>query len=89
MSFIEDTGPFFGDFGVQATLNGQAVSVIFDAGYAESFGGMVGGSGPKAIAQASINAVRDQSLVIASKTYTVVGVEPDGTGLVLLRLEEA
>lgn len=88
MAFVEDTTPYFGDFGVLVTLNGAPVHVIFDDAHAEAFGGMVTGTGPQAVAQASVNAARGQTLVHGAKTYTVTGVEPDGTGLVLLRLEE-
>jgi len=85
--FVEDHAPFFGDFGVDVTLNGQTVRVIFDDGYAEAFAGMVGGSGPRAVASASVNAVAGQVLVHGASTYHVAAVEPDGTGFVLLRLE--
>ena len=88
MAFVKDTTPFFGDFGVQVTLAGQPQTVIFDDGYAEAFGGMVAGSGPRVVAQASVNAARGQALVHGFKTYIVTSVEPDGTGLVMLRLEE-
>lgn len=87
MAFVEDSAAYFGDFGVDVTLNGQVVRVIFDDGYAEAFAGVVGGSGPRAVASASVNAVTGQALVHGGKTYEVCAVEPDGTGFVLLRLE--
>ncbi len=89
MAFVEDITPYFGDFGVLVTLNGAPVEVIFDDAHAAAFGGMVSGTGPQAIAQDSVNAARGQTLVHGAKSYTVIGVEPDGTGLTLLRLEEA
>lgn len=88
MAIGGDTSLFFTDFGVDATLGGVAVRVIFDSPFAQAFNGMISGNGPQAIAPASVNAARGQSLVIGAKAYVVTGVEPDGMGLVLLRLDE-
>lgn len=91
MAFVEDPTLFFGDFAVAATLQSVAVSsgVIFDREYIEALGNTVEGRAPVALAIASEipSVAQGQSLVIAAATYTVRGVEPDGTGLVLLRLE--
>lgn len=79
------------EFATAATLQGVAVTsgVIFDNGYAEPLGNVVEGRAPTALAIASeIPAVaQGQTLIVGGTSYTVRGVEPDGTGLVLLRLE--
>jgi hypothetical protein len=87
--FIEDTRPFFSDFAVEVTLGGVSVRGIFDDAYGESFGGMVAGSGPMFRLPSSVTVTSGDALVHGSATYTVVGIEPDGTGLTLLRLEKA
>jgi len=91
MPFAEDLTPFFStaDFASAATLNGAAVNGIFDKDYAEALDNDVQGSSPVFLcAAASVPSVaHGQSLVVASVTYKVRGVEPDGTGVVLLRLE--
>ena len=45
MAFVEDTRPYFADFGATATKSGVAVAGIFDSAYAQSFD-MIAGSGP-------------------------------------------
>lgn len=89
MAFVEDTAPFLADFGVDAVLAGQAVRGIFDAAYATAFGGMVDGNGPTFMLPASVAAQRGQTLLIGASAYTVTGVEPDGVGMVLLRLDQS
>ena len=92
MAFVEDLAPFFSEegFAVAATLNGVAVVGIFDMPYIEPLGNFVSGAAPMfmlATADAA-SAAQGQLLVALGKTYKVVGVEPDGTGLTTLRLEE-
>lgn len=93
MAFSEDLTPFFADFAVPATLQAVDVAngVIFDRAYLEAVGNYAEGTGPVALAiLADMPAVaQGQALVLNATTYTVRGVEPDGTGLVLLRLEAA
>ena len=95
MAFVEDHTVFFRDdgFAVAATLGLDPITsgVIFDGPYLEALGNAVEGSGPVALAiAAEVPAVaQGDTLTIGATEYTVRGVEPDGTGLVLLRLEEA
>lgn len=84
---LEDFAAYFADFGVPATLNGVIVRGIFDNAYGESFS-LVASSSPVFRLPSSIAVATGQTLVIAATTYTVVGVEPDGTGLTVLRLEK-
>lgn len=89
MAFAESFAPYFADFGVDATLAGAPVRGIFDNGYSEAFAGMVAGSGPVFHLPSSVAVTRGNSLVIGAATYSVVGIEPDGQGLTILRLEKA
>ena len=84
-----DIALMFKDFGANATVAGTAVTGIFDAAYADEFS--VAGAGPVLrIASASVPAVaQGNAVAVNSANYTVVSVEPDGTGVTLLRLQEA
>ena len=86
MSFTDST--YFADFGVDVTLAGASVRGIFDDAYGESFGGLVAGSGPMFRLPSSIAVTRGAALVHGATTYNVVGIEPDGTGMSVLRLEK-
>ena len=86
MAFTETPRAFFGDFGVDATLNAGTVRGIFENAYGSSFGGMVDSGGPTFLSESSASV--GDVLVIAGDSYTVASVEPDGTGFVLLRLKK-
>lgn len=95
MAFAEDLSPFFdtGDFGTSATFThagGSSVAVvgIFDASYDDPLG--IEGSFPRFVcASSGVPSVAHRDLlVIGSATYKVVGVKPDGTGVVILTLQE-
>lgn len=70
-----------------ATRNGT-VSVVglFDKAYGESFG-LITGNDPVFRCLTSVGMARGDTLVVGSTTYTVAGVEADGAGLDLCRLE--
>jgi hypothetical protein len=82
--------PFFNaddDFTAEARLDGgQAITVFFDLAYAESLG--VSSSGPAAtclsddVAAAQVGSV----LTVKGADYRVAAIEPDGTGVTVLRL---
>jgi hypothetical protein len=77
-------------FGIAATYNGSAtVNGILDLAYYEPLGNVAEGSAPVfTCAAADVPSVaHGDTLVIGARTYKVCGVEPDGTGIVLLRLE--
>ena len=88
MAFTEDLTQFFADFAATATKSGVAVAGIFDKAYGEAFG-MIAGNDPVFRTASSTGIVRGDTLVIGGVSYTVVNVEPDGTGLDLCRLEAA
>lgn len=93
MPFAEDLTEFVDvdEFATAATLQGVAVAsgVIFDNGYAEPLGNLVEGRAPTALAIAADvpNVAHGQTLIVNGTSYKVRGVEPDGYGLVALRLE--
>ena len=89
--FVEDLSTFFdasSGFAISATVLGQTVPVIFDKAYLGAMGGLVESTGPQCLAQTSTVAsvVQGTAIVINATTYTVTGVEPDGTGITVLQL---
>ena len=94
MAFTEDLTEFFStdDFAVSATYSGGGtVSGIFD----NQFLGVPGepvmsGSQPTfTVKTADVPTVTTgQTFVIASVTYTVTGIHPDGTGVTMLLLRK-
>lgn len=83
-----DDPAFFSDFAIDLTVNGVAVRGIFDNAFGSAFGGMIDGSGPMVRLPSSVVASRGNPVVIASTQYVITSVEPDGTGLTVLRLEQ-
>jgi hypothetical protein len=72
-----------------ATLDGEAVTGIFDNAYRlQDVGEMVGATAPAfTLADADVPSdVVGCELVYGATTYTVVEPMPDGTGLTVLRL---
>ena len=88
MAFVETFAPFFADFAVDATLAGIPAKGIFDNAYAEAFSGMVSGSNPVFLIPSSVAVARGDALAIGTDSYTVTGIEPDGTGMTRLHLEK-
>lgn len=90
MSFTEDLTPFFYDYGIAATVGGVALRGIFDNAYATLLG-FTAGTQPVLIIKAADapSVAQGSAVAILTANYTVTGVEPDGTGIVLLRLQEA
>jgi hypothetical protein len=90
--FAEDLSLFFNeaDFAVAATLQGVAVSGILDEEYVEPLGNLVEGRAPVFTCRGADapSVAHGQTLVVGARTFKVRGVEPDGTGVVMLRLEE-
>lgn len=84
-----DNAAFFTDFAVDVTINGVAVRGVFDNPYGAAFGGMVDGGGPLLQVDSGVSVSRGNTVVIGAATYTVTGVEPDGTGITTLRLDKA
>lgn len=88
-AIVEDYTPFFSDFGVAATVGGVALNGIFDNAFLETLG-ITAGSSPVLliVSSAAPSATHGTSVSVGGASYTVTAVEPDGTGLSLLRLQE-
>jgi hypothetical protein len=90
--FTEDLSAFFDTttgFAISATLGGGGtVPVIFDNGYANTLGGLVESTGPQCHAKTAdvSTIIQGNTLVIGGTTYTITGVQPDGTGITTLQL---
>lgn len=71
-----------------ATLAGTTVAAVFIHGFAESFD--VDGEVPTLLVQSSdaSGTVRGTAAIVNGVSYTVQGIEPDGTGMTMLLLEE-
>ncbi len=97
--FNEDTGAFFEQGGHAVTAvwtpdGGSSVPDIvgiFNNEYFEDVGGPVGVEGSQPVfvcPAASVPGVaQGDTIVISGKTYSIVNVRPDGTGIVDLILE--
>lgn len=81
-----DATGFFSDFAVSVTIGGVACKGIFDDNYGEAFG-IVAGSGPSLIVEASVVADQDTAVVMGTRNFVVKAVEPDGAGFQRLKLE--
>lgn len=98
MAFAEDFAPFIDvdDFATEAEWTSLVVGTrttvygIFDNGYGAAFDGLVGAQQPTFLcAEADVaQAAQDDPLAIGGVEYTVTNVEPDGTGMVTLRLRK-
>lgn len=89
--FAEDLTPFFNasEFATAATLNGVAVTGIFDNAYDDQAVALgVASTGPVlTLPSASVpSPVVGLSLVVSGTTYKVVDAMPDGTGVTRLQL---
>lgn len=87
---MENLASFFADFGTAVTVGGVACVGLFDNGYAQALG-FVSGSAPSVVVKAADvpSVAQGAAVTIAAASYTVTAIEPDGAGLVLLRLQEA
>ena len=87
MNFAE--AAYFTDFAIDITVNGLPARGIFDNGFASTFSGMVDGTSPVLHMLSAVPVARGDTAIISGAFYTVIGVEPDGTGVTQLRLDEA
>ena len=93
MGFLtDDLAVFFADFAVDAVYKGVGIKVIFDNPYFERtvFGGAVESSQPKAWVKDSdiTGAAHGDTITINSAAYTIIEIQPDGTGITTLILSE-
>ncbi|HEX6828794.1 MAG TPA: hypothetical protein VF104_07430 [Burkholderiales bacterium] len=86
MAFSEDLAPFFdtAGFGVDAVLNGTvSVRGILDEAYVDPLG--MSAAAPAFTCAAA--ALVGNTLDIGTRHWKVVAVEPDGTGVQVLKLQ--
>lgn len=81
------------DFAVTALYNGvTSIDVIMDRAYFEDTGGRLGTEGTAPVATIlSVDipsAAHGHTLVVEGVTYKFVGIEPDGMGITVVRLEK-
>lgn len=93
MAFTENLGDFLDTthgFAVNATLGAATVPVIFDAAYADAIG-IVAGTSPTCLAaSADVSAAAvGGAITINAVAYIIAEIQPDGTGLTRLMLQEA
>ena len=81
------------EFGVEATLAGEPVVGILDAGYQLGNVGLVGMAGAQPVFTLPTASVDGdpvgQTLTVGAASYVVAAHEPDGTGVSRLLLEVA
>lgn len=89
MAFVEHLAGFFADVGTAATVKGTAVTGIFDDAWQDALG--VSSTAPALLLPtASVgSATYGDTVVIGAASYTIAGVQPDGTGMTRLILQEA
>jgi len=97
MAFVEDLDEFLDvdhGFAVTATWSPststtQVVTCIFDAEYVDPLG--VESAAPVAVCKTAdvATAKHGQAFVLGATQYKIRGVQPDGTGITLLKLERA
>ena len=83
--------PFFNaaDFAVQATVRGRTINIIFDEQYIDVEG--VESSQPAATCQSAdvADVEQDDALTVQGREFRIIGIQPDGTGVTVLRLQRA
>lgn len=91
--FVEDHSAYLADFAVSCTVAGQAVSGIFDNGFALGSVGVTGIAGAQPTLTLPTSALAGeavgQAVTVNAVAYTVAAHEPDGTGMSRLLLERA
>lgn len=73
---------------VSAVVDGVTVDGIFDNAYGDALG-MAGSVPVLSCASDDIGAARGDTVTIGATSYTITNVEPDGTGMTRLMLQEA
>ena len=94
MAFVEDLDLFLSEaeFAVPCTLPGGAVvQVIFDNAHSDALGNAFESSDPQALGKTSelLGLSHGAEVLIEALAWSVVGVQPDGTGMTRLLLERA
>lgn len=75
------------DFAVPATVRGRQINVIFDEQYVDALG--VESSQPAATCESALvdDVEQDDTMTVGGREFRIIGVQPDGTGVTVLRLQ--
>lgn len=84
----EDLSLFFSDFATTATIGGSSVSAIFDSEFLAAFG-LVETAAPMLTARSAdvSGASVGDAVTVNSTSYKIASLEPDGTGITVVRLK--
>jgi len=86
---IEDYGAFLLDFGETVTVNATPIMAIVDSPYTLALE-VAGTAWSLTCISSDVSTVDQGDPVVArGVSYTVVGIEPDGTGFTTLRMERS
>ncbi len=93
MSFwVDDLNVFFSDFGVDATWNGKDFQVLFHNPYeaAVLFGQDIESKGPYVeVKDSDVEEIaQGDDFRVNDTDYKVRGIQPDGTGITVLKLSK-
>ena len=90
MAFVEDPAAFMADFSVQAEVGHVSLLGIFDNAHANALD-IVTGSRPTLliVSAEAPDVAHGDPVTIGIDSYTVAQVQPDGTGMTRLVLDEA
>jgi len=89
MAFVEDLTPFFSEFGETCTVDGVQITAIVDSPYTQALDVATSAWSLTCRAADVTTVVFNDTATVRSVSYRVVGIEPDGTGVTVLRLEKA
>lgn len=86
---IDSVSEFFDtkDFAVPAVIHGRAINVIFDAQYVDVLGTESASPAATCASKDVADVQHDDQIEINGVTYRVTGIQPDGTGVTVLRLQ--
>ena len=88
MSFVEMLPGYFEDFGEEITAGTSTFTAIVDVPVTDGLDTLYAAPVLTAIASDIGALAAGDSVAVRSTTYTVRTVEPDGTGLVLIRISK-
>lgn len=90
MALVEDTAAFMTDFAVPAEVGHVSLLGIFGNAHANALYMVVGSRPTLLIATADApDVARNDAVTIGMDSYTVAEIQPDGTGMTRLVLDDA
>jgi len=90
MAIVENFATFMTDCGIDVVVGGVNARAIFDNAAADALGLVAGTKPVLLLATASVaSAVSGDAVTAGGASYTIAEIQPDGTGMTRLILEEA